>query len=499
MVWGDWRSTASPDNRRVRRVKRGKRWKWLKHTAVWFVIFIILFSSATLLRNFVETRRPWENPYEDVSEELWSYDYIEALNKAGILPDQDALEPDAMENRGGLVSDLYRMDASLFPKEKKARDKTNRKALKALDPVAFSDVLETDECYEAVRWAYVNNLVSGTSDTTFGPEDPLTRQQVCTILARFAAMEKAELDRVVEPDQFVDSLYIEDYARSSVTACQMAGLISGYEDNYFVPEDNMARQECVTVLYRFMTAVERESGRGSKTVDFTPGAYDSFYLNYVDIPFTPLLAENPAGDPSFFDGTVFIGDSISLTLESYCNSTGALGDAKFLCAGSMSATNMLSGIILPEWPKGSGQKPAIGDSVAATGAKVVYIMLGMDNISYGIDRSTGDMYKVISSITERNPKVKIVVQSVTPMAEESGSYTEKLNNETIAAYNARMLELCEENKWYYLNVAEVMKDENGFLRRDYCSDYGRMGMHFTYDGAKVWVEYLKSHIPESLR
>ena len=43
--------------------------------------------------------------------------------------------------------------------------------------------------------------------------------------------------------------------------------------------------------------------------------------------------------------------------------------------------------------------------------------------------------------------------------------------------------------------SEVFKDENGYLKLEYCSDRNSMGMHFTYDGAKVWVNYLKTHIP----
>ena len=201
---------------------------------------------------------------------------------------------------------------------------------------------------------------------------------------------------------------------------------------------------------------------------------------------------------SFFDKAVFIGDSISVTLEYYCNASGALGKAQFLCAGSMSPTNMLTGKILPEYPKGSGNKPPIEDSVAACGAEVVYVMLGMDNIGYGIERATGDYLRVLSNIAEKNPDVQIIVQSVTPMTENSKSYTDKLNNDTINAFNQRMLDICQENKWYFVNVAERFKDANGFLMEDYCSDKTTMGMHFTYDGAKVWVDYLLNHIPEDL-
>ena len=135
-----------------------------------------------------------------------------------------------------------------------------------------------------------------------------------------------------------------------------------------------------------------------------------------------------------------------MTLESYCAASGALGGAKFLCAGSMSPTNMLTGKILPEYPKGSGQKPAIEDSVAATGAKVVYIMLGMDNIAYGIERATNDYLTIINNIVSKNPDVQIVIQSVTPMTETSTSTSEKLNNDQINAFNAKMQEYCQENR-----------------------------------------------------
>ena len=136
--------------------------------------------------------------------------------------------------------------------------------------------------------------------------------------------------------------------------------------------------------------------------------------------------------------------------------------------------------------------------MAATGAKVVYIMLGMDNIAYGIERATNDYLTIINNIVSKNPDVQIVIQSVTPMTETSTSTSEKLNNDQINAFNAKMQEYCQENRWYYLNVAEVFKDENGYLKLEYCSDRNSMGMHFTYDGAKVWVNYLKTHIPEDL-
>lgn len=443
-----------------------------------------------MLRDPKGSSKDWENPYIDVTQDLWSYQYITELNKAGVIPSSEKFQREQEETRGNLVLYLYNMDTGVFAKREKQEP--------VQETPSFSDVDKDSPYYEAVCWAYENGLVGGTTDTTFSPDSAVTRQQVCTILARFAQLEKISLIQVVEPDQFKDSLYIQDYARSGVTACQMAGIVKGYENGFFYPENTMTREECAAVVYRVMTASEMQIPEGASLVDLTPGAYDSLYDNYQDITFTALVPESEEGPVSFFDQAVFIGDSISMTLEAYCNASGALGGAQFLCAGSMSPTNMLSGKILPEYPKGSGQKPAIEESVAATGAKVVYVMLGMDNIAYGIEKATGDYLTILNNIQTANPGVQIVVQSVTPMSDASTSYSEKLNNEQINAFNETMKEYCQTNRWYYVDVAEAFRDEEGFLKKEYCSDYSTMGMHFTYDGAKVWVQYLKTHIPQDL-
>lgn len=326
---------------------------WVKQAISWFLVFMILFSSASLLREPAGSTEDWENPYIDVTQDLWSYQYITELNKAGVLPSSEKFQGQEEETRGNLVLYLYNMDQGVFKDRKKSQDKKKEKAAPN-----FTDVTKDSPYYDAVCWAYQNGLVGGTTETTFAPEHSLTREQVCTVVARFAALEEISLLQVVEPDQFKDSLYIDEYARSGVTACQMAGIVKGYDNGFFQPDNTLTREECAAVVYRVMTAADMEIPEGSAVVDLTEGAYDSLYDNYQDITFTALVPETEEGPVTFFDQAVFIGDSISMTLEAYCGASGALGGAKFLCAGSMSPTNMLTGKILPEYPKGSGQKPA---------------------------------------------------------------------------------------------------------------------------------------------
>lgn len=472
----------------------------MKQTISWFLAFMLIFSSACLIRD-PQSMGEWKNPYVDVTQDMWSYQYITELHKAGIFPktDSDKLGVQEEETRGNLAVYLYNMNDRLFGDKEKERKKERKKSKTELPQVAFTDVSEDSPYYEAVEWVVQNGVMGGESETTFRPDGLITRQQICTIVVRFAALEDIPFIKVSEDAQMEDSLEIADYARSSVTACQMAGVASGYDNGYFLPENTVSRETCATFLYRVMTKANMEVPEGSELVDLTPGAYDAVYANYKEKEFVALVPQaETAGPASFFDQAVFIGDSISMTLEMYANSSKALGQAKFLCAGSMSPSNMLTGQILPEYPKGSGQKPAIEDSVAATGAKVVYIMLGMDNIAFGIERATSDYLTVINNILAKNPDVQIIIQSVTPMADQSTSYSEKLNNDKINEFNETMRGHCQENEWYYLNVAEAFRDAEGFLKKEYCSDYSTMGMHFTFNGAKVWVDYLLSHIPEDL-
>ena len=89
-------------------------------------------------------------------------------------------------------------------------------------------------------------------------------------------------------------------------------------------------------------------------------------------------------------------------------------------------------------------------------------------------------------------------QSVTPMTADSPRADDALNNGTIQAFNERMRQICQEKQWYFVNVAEAVSDENGFLRSEFSGDRA-MGIHFNYDGAAAWADYLLTHVPQALK
>lgn len=217
---------------------------------------------------------------------------------------------------------------------------------------------------------------------------------------------------------------------------------------------------------------------------------------------TVSVPESAPVDAGWFDDAAFVGDSVSVTLANYNSSYGTLGKAKFFCSVSLSQTNALSyqagNERLPEYPAGSGQHPRIEDGIAASGAKKVYLMLGMNCIASGVDRVSQDLVTLVSKIQEKSPGIAVLIESVTPMTADSPRADGSLNNFTIQEFNEKMKAICQEKQWYYVNVAEAVTGDQGALKAEYSGDKA-MGIHFNYDGAAAWANYLLTHVPEALK
>lgn len=459
----------------------------MKRTMIWILLLAMVMAMMTgatasdRLRD-TDTIDDWVNPYEDLSETDWSFEAVRMLNFRKILPDAAELQGDLQETRGNVVLYLYQMDQSLGGR---AVEKGS---------CAFTDVTAADERYPAVCWAVENGIIYGLTDTRFGPDAPITRQQVCSMIMRYAAFAGAELAVVKPADQFVDSLSVSSYARSYVTACQVSGLISGYPDNFFRPENNISRKECAVVLYKLLNAVLVPPEEGTELVKTGVNDYSDLYDSYLPEPFEALVPESVAVAASWFDRAVFVGDSVTVGLSLYCGSS--LSQTQYLCAGSMGAENTMNGVILPTY---NGQKVTVPEGVAQSGADVVYVMLGMNSISYGVETASADLETLLVAIADRNPAVTILVESVTPMTETSSIVTNLLNNEKIREYNSRLQEICQAHEWYFVNVAEALADREGYLKPEYCSDTYNMGVHMSVAGVNAWTDYLKTHVPETLK
>lgn len=211
--------------------------------------------------------------------------------------------------------------------------------------------------------------------------------------------------------------------------------------------------------------------------------------------FSAEIPACPAVSPSWFDDAVFVGDSVSSWLPYYSGDKG-LGNATFLTVTSLGVKNALMPVGAKSvHPSYQGTKMKVEDAVAKCGAKKAYIMLGMNDISYGVDQVSADYLQLLKNIQSAAPGTQLYVQSVIPMISTSKRADGKLNNANITAFNTSVKAFCEQNGWYYLDIAGVYADEYGALRPDACADKDGMGLHVTHSATAQWVDYLRTHVP----
>ena len=207
------------------------------------------------------------------------------------------------------------------------------------------------------------------------------------------------------------------------------------------------------------------------------------------------------GDAHWFDDAVFLGDSVTKMLDIYCaDDPEALGDAKFVCAGSLGFTNAQWDIDAEDnvHPTYRGKTVLAENCAKETGANKGFIMLGMNDIGvYGLDGSMDACKSLVDKIRKNSPDVAIYIQSVTPKL--STHEDEVIYNELIRDFDAKLEEYCKENDFKYLDIYNVVCDGDGALRPEYCGDpepasEGGQGIHFTNEACRIWVEYLKNNV-----
>lgn len=421
-----------------------------------------------------------------VPDASWSYPYVKTLYDMGMYEGVSAFEPTASTSRLEFVKMMYELHLALGGKENQQTDSV------------FTDVPAGSSGFDAVMWAVDSGVTSGVSNDKFGPASPVTREQCAEFLVRMARADTISLEKKEEPSLFKDAARISKYARSSVTAIHMAGVINGKEGGRFVPRSSISNQEAAAMVCRFLDAARAGISESAEPVSLEKDAYLDLY-NKVEYVFgTPVPASDPV-PTSWFDNAVFIGDSVSVGLESYQNSTGALGKATMLCAVSFNAINALLPVSSTSLhPKYQGVKRLLEDNVKACGAKNVYIMLGMNGLTYPVDYTMERTERMVDNILKKNPNVNIIMQSVTPMTNNSTLFANGYSNERINQFNVRIKQLCAKRKWYYVDVASAMKDSSGALRTDFCADNYDMGIHVTNKACEAWIKYLKTHVPAEL-
>lgn len=115
----------------------------------------------------------------------------------------------------------------------------------------FTDVSKDDWFYNYVAVAYRMGVINGYEDGSFGANDLITRQDMAVMVSRAAAVTQTALPEVNAAVEFEDADQIADYAKEAVSSLQKAGIINGTSETTFSPLDNATRAQAAKILYNF--------------------------------------------------------------------------------------------------------------------------------------------------------------------------------------------------------------------------------------------------------
>ena len=182
-------------------------------------------------------------PFLDIRTH-WAKSAIESAVAKGLFAGTSptTFHPDQAMNRAMLVTVLYRME-----KEPTAEGDGKR----------FADVPAGAYYAKAVAWASAKGIVAGYSDTQFGPEDTITREQLAVILNRYATYKGYNTSKTADLAAFQDADQISEWARVPVQWANAMKLLNGRTSTTLAPKGSATRAEVAKILVTFLDTVKR--------------------------------------------------------------------------------------------------------------------------------------------------------------------------------------------------------------------------------------------------
>lgn len=199
--------------------------------------FVMPASAVTVSASFAAQAVDPASPFGDVAPGTWYYDAVQYAYQHGLMSGtgEGQFSPDLATSRGMIVTILYRLAGSPATS----------------GSPAFADVSKGDWYADGVTWASANGIVSGYPDGAFGPNDPITREQMTAILYQYARFQGKLDSGWADLSAFADAGAVSAWAQESVSWAVAKGLISGISADTLAPGGYTTRAQAAVILTAF--------------------------------------------------------------------------------------------------------------------------------------------------------------------------------------------------------------------------------------------------------
>lgn len=231
------------------------------------------------------------SPFGDVQSTDWYYDEVQYVYENGLMSGTSAttFSPDATTTRGMIVTILHRLEGTPA----------------VSTSGTFADVTAGRYYTDAVEWASANGIVGGYGNGRFGPNDPITREQMAAILYRYAAYKEYDVSGAADLSGYSDASSISSYARIAMQWANHSGLVNGTSGATLSPQGSATRAQVAVILYRFceevLGGIETE-GEFTVTFKYNYGSKGTYETVKVDAGETVEKPKNPTRSGYDFDG-----------------------------------------------------------------------------------------------------------------------------------------------------------------------------------------------------
>lgn len=430
-----------------------------------FVLLVSLMFVCTITVSCIDS-----DVFDDVKRNDWFYDYVNEAYSFGFING--------------------RSESMFFPYE----NLTVAEALKLAD-ILFINIMKLevsvengDIWYEPyVEFAKNYNILDKNFENY---NTPVTRRDFVHIF--YNAIPPQNLFEHIEYiDGSIPDVGAYDPYYNEIYSFYRAGILTGKDASHnFFPNDNILRSEVCAVLMRvfYMNSAEIEFDTSVQitpslpSVSPPPSEYITFdlYKDFSDI----ILKESVPADDDYVNGTAFVGDSLSVGLRAF----RILPEANVLAAGSIDPSHALTDklIMLP-----TAEKVTIPEACGYYRPERIVITLGTNSVSWRKPEAFIELYSaLIDKILSYSPDSQIIVQSIPPVSENYEANGSKINNKVINEFNRHLAIMCRQRGIPFLNTAQALKDDRGYLREDLQSGDG---LHLNKSAYKIWLDYFKSH------
>lgn len=184
-------------------------------------------------------------PFTDVSAGKWYSDAVSYVYEKQLMQgtDDTTFSPDVTTTRGMVVTVLHRMEGSPA----------------ASGGTSFADVASGQYYANGVAWASANGIVGGYGNGRFGPQDTITREQLASILCRYAQHKGFDVSGRGDLSAFQDAGKISDYAKEAVAWAVQEGLLNGVREDTIAPAGGATRAQVAAILMRFCENIVSEN------------------------------------------------------------------------------------------------------------------------------------------------------------------------------------------------------------------------------------------------